>query len=296
MKYLITLGLLITSQAYAGLTFSVTFDPNVSAQAQATINSTLAIYQALFVDPITVNLKFQDTNVGLGSSSTFSVLFSYASVRNRMLADGTTADDATANATLTAPGVGGASPIPGGATQIAVTTANARALGLCACTQTFDGTISLNLSLMNLSRSGPQDPSKYDLMAVVMHEVNEVLGTISGLPSSQPLAMDLFRYDGNGNRSFTSNTAATSYFSVNGTTQLAQYNQSGSGDFGDFISGGPLHVQNAFATPGAQPDLDVELRMLDVVGYNFVATPEPTTISMLGAGLIALALAKRLRA
>ena len=149
---------------------------------------------------------------------------------------------------------------------------------------------------MNLSRSGPQNPGKYDLLGVVMHEINEVLGTISGLPGSQPFAMDLFRYDGSGNRSFTSSSAASAYFSINGTTLLAQYNQSGSGDFGDFISGGPLHVQNAFATPGAQPNLDVELRMLDVVGFNFAETPEPTTISMLGAGLIALALAKRRRA
>ena len=69
---------------------------------------------------------------------------------------------------------------------------------------------------MNLDRTGPQDPSKYDLMAVAMHEMDEVLGLGSALPSppsGNPFAEDLFRYNAGG-RSYSAANGTQAFFSI----------------------------------------------------------------------------------
>ena len=84
----------------------------------------------------------------------------------------------------------------------------------------------------------------------------------------------------------------TPFFSLNGTTDLAPFNQTGSGDFGDWQSsplptGVPPEVQDAFATPGATPSLGVELTVLQAIGYD-TAAPEPGTVALFGLGLATL--------
>jgi hypothetical protein len=165
-----------------------------------------------------------------------------------------------------------------------VTAANGRALGL-ATNVASDGTITLNTSLMNLTRP-PGDSSKYDLKAVAMHEIDEVLGMGSGLnlPVSFPRQsrpLDLFRYDGAGVRSFvatSTDSGATSFFSIDGATDLARFNQNSGADYGDWFSTGSPKVQDAFGTPGSAPDLGPEVVALDVMGYTLV--PEPTCTAL----------------
>ena len=149
---------------------------------------------------------------------------------------------------------------------------------------------------MNLDRTGAQDPSKYDMMAVVMHEVDEVLGTVSGLALlSNPTTADLYRFNAAHGRTY-SRTSDDAYFSIDGLTNLVRYNNVSTcnvsgGDCGDFHSGsGTTRVQDAFATPGAQPNLAEELRLLDVVGYTAITSnPEPGTISLFILGFAGLA-------
>ena len=78
---------------------------------------------------------------------------------------------------------------------------------------------------MNLSRSGTQNTGLYDLQSVVAHEVNEALGSNSGLnglqnndptPTGAIGTMDLYRYSAPGVRSFNTNAATNAYFSVDG--------------------------------------------------------------------------------
>jgi PEP-CTERM motif-containing protein len=151
------------------------------------------------------------------------------------------------------------------------------------------------------------------LLAVTEHEIDEILGLGStlglGVPSpfnNQPSPEDFFRYDQSGNRSFTTSNTATAYFSIDGTTRLAQFdNRNDGGDFGDWLSnplpsGAQPKVQDAFATPHASPALGVELTALDVIGYDLTnsgAVPEPATLSIwgLGVGMAALAHRKRKR-
>ncbi len=144
-----------------------------------------------------------------------------------------------------------------------------------------DGTISLYLDLMNLT-TGPTPAGKYSLTAVVEHEIDEVLGSGSALnglsngaavPTGPVWPEDLFRFDHFGNRSFTTSGTDSSYFSLDGTTLLARFNQTQGGDFSDWWSPGgvphPAQVQDAFQTSGADPAMGVEWRMLDALGWSY---------------------------
>jgi len=282
---------------------TITSDPNAST-IMATINSAISDYAAAFTDPITVNIKFQ-LGGGLGSSSTWIGSFSYSQFLTALTADRTTANDNTAVASLPSQAF---NPVNGNA-NVFLTTANFKALGFNVGTPDgFDGTITLNTSIMNLTRQSI-DPSKYDLHAVAQHEIDEVLGIQSALngasnggptPSGAVSTFDLFRYDQNGNRSFSTASSAEAYFSINGgTTRLARFNQTAGGDFSDFYSpGGPApQVQDAFGTPGSTPNLGVELTALDILGYDLTENPvpEPSTAAFLAMGILAGACWKRRR-
>lgn len=271
---------------------TITSNPNAAA-IMSTINSAIAVYQSSFSDPITVSINFASMNSGLGQSSTYYSTVSYTSYRNALVADATTANDATALAHLP---VQANNPVNGSA-NIAVTTANLRALGFSSSPPSGqpDSFIGLNTSLMNLDRI-TINPSKYDLFAVVSHEIDESLGmgtALNGLangaatPTGSIWGEDLYRYDALGNRSFNTTQATQSYFSIDGATLLARFNQTAGGDFSDFYSTGAHtpEIQDAFGTPGAIPNFGVEPVILDVLGYNLV--PEPGSLSLIAMGGLA---------
>lgn len=297
MAAAVTLAVLVAAPA-RGLQIIPTFDSSITndpnaATIEATINSAVSYYSVHFSDPITVNITFQEGG-GLGSSSTYYSVVSYSSYHAALVADGKSADDATALLTLPS---GSNNPV-NGSTSMDVTLPALRAVGLSSYVPPAgqpDGFITLNTSLMNLSRSGTIDPNKYDLMAVAQHEIDEVLGLGSSLNGgSAPSPEDLFRYSAPGVRSYSA-SAPSSYFSINGgTTNLVNFNQTNDGsDFGDWASSSTPRVQDAYGTPGAQPNLGIELVALDVIGYDRVV-PEPASASLLALGALALgALARR---
>jgi hypothetical protein len=286
--------------AQASITFSVNYGASISsdpnfATIQQSINSALAVYTSQIITNVNVALNFEGMGSGLGQSNTFIGTLSYAQVRAALVTNATSVDDSVALANLP----GGPNNPVNGSTNLIVTTANLRALGFNAPPPpgSPDGTISLNTSIMNLDRNSI-DPNKYDLISVVSHEVDEVLGFGSGLNDNIGVRMqDLFRYDQNGVRSFNGSSGVQSFFSIDGTTQLAQFNQNGGGDYGDWASSATARVQDAFATVGTTPNLGIELRELDVIGYNLApsAVPEPATCAMFGFGLAGLLVARRTR-
>jgi hypothetical protein len=271
---------LCASAVWANLVIVPTFASNIAsdpnaATIEATINQVIAIYKASFSDSVTVNITFQEMSGGLGMSSFYFNSLAYSTYRARLVAGATTANDALALAHIPATS---ANPVNGTSTMD-LTLPNGRALGLSGWNSASDGTISLNTSIMNLSRSSI-DGSKYDLYSVAAHEIDEVLGVDSALdgstngapaPTGNIMVMDLFRYDQNGNRSFNTVQADQAWFSLDGKNLLVRYNQTAGGDFHDWYSPtGTPRVQDAYAVAGNTPNLTVELIALDIIGYHLI--------------------------
>jgi hypothetical protein len=282
---------------------SITSDPNAAA-IEGTINSAISFYETTFSNPITVSITFNEMSTGLGQSSTFFGNVPYAVYLAALTANATSANDAIALSSLPTATAYAAFY---GSTNIDVTTADLRAVGLPGNPPPGkpDGSIGLNTSITDVGSPGTS--GQFSLFATTEHEINEVLGVGSALPtppSSSPFAEDLFRYDNSGNRSFTLSATAQAYFSIDGTTLLKQFdNQNDGSDFGDWQSnplpsGALPAVQDAFATVGAHPVLTMgspEVTALDVIGYTLApaATPEPMTLALSGTGLAAIAAFKR---
>jgi hypothetical protein len=291
--------------AHAGLLIVPTFDSSITGDPNAaviegSINSDIATIDSYIANNVTVNITFQESSSGLGGSSTFVYSPNYTQYYNALTGAQTISPyDAIAIASL--PNQVN-NPVTGDA-GVATVGPLLRALGFSASpgVGTPDTTISLNTSIMNLSRTGPQNPSFYDLQAVTQHEIDEALGIggtgseLGGGTTGPVGPLDLFRYGAPGVRSYAQGTGISSYFSINGgVTPLVSFNQAGNGsDYGDWAGGTP-RVQNAFGTPGSQPNLgSSELTALDVVGWNLTAAgmavegvPEPSTVGLVVSGLL----------
>ena len=144
-----------------------------------------------------------------------------------------------------------------------------------------DGTITINLSSCNLG-TGPTPADRYSLTAVAMHEIDEVLGSSSGLNNyangsalpTSPDPEDLFRFKVDGTRSFSTALNDSSYFSLDGVNRLVRFNQNANGDYSDWWSpaGHPVaRIQDAFGTLGADPTMQEEWRMLDAIGWSYAS-------------------------
>ena len=286
----------VTGPAGSGITIiptfgsSITGDPN-AATIEATINAAISVYRQKFSDPITANFTFAEMTQGLGENDgTYYETVAYSSYLSALTNHAATADDATALAHLPP---GPANPVNGNA-DIDINYALARALGFGAPPGNPDSTVYLNTSIMNLS-SLQTDPNNFSLFATVSHEMDEALGLGSALngstngvpaPTGPVEPEDLFRYDQSGNRSFNTQLSTTSFFSLDGTTDLAQFNQYAEGDFGDRYSYNVSvipQVQDAFLINGVNPVLDVELRVLDVIGFTrIIPQPQLTGVTVSG--------------
>jgi hypothetical protein len=260
---------------------SITSDPH-AASIIATINMAVNFYEANITTPVTVNITYQEMPSGLGQSNTFFGAITYSQYLAALQAH--SSGDAVDTAALASLPSDPSNPVNGN-TTVDVTTANLRALGFNATPPGPDSTIGLNTSITNYAGT-PFNGSFYSLLAVVEHETDEALGLGSNLDTGSTSGAvrpeDLFRYSAPGVRSYTISSSATSYFSVDGgITNLIGFNQSGppgGADYGDWVSSGTPHVQDAFGTPGANPVFGVEQAALDAIGYNFeFPAPEPST-------------------
>jgi hypothetical protein len=285
---------------------TITSDPNAAA-IEGTINTAINFYQTTFTtntaSPINVTIDFQEINTVLGQTNTTPYDVGYQAFINALI--GASSGDATDTTALSHLPAGPINPVTG-TTDFLVKTATLRALGFNGASFPpiggFDGTIGLNTHFT--TPGSPGSPLAFSLLAVTEHEIDEVLGLGSSLPYyTMPSPEDLFRYTNTGTRSFTTNGTAVSFFSVDGTTDLAQFdNQNDGGDFGDWQSNplpngvGPK-VQDAYATQGANPSLSInspEVIALDAMGYN-LATPEPASMFLAGLALAGMVIAHRKR-
>ena len=310
------LGLSHGPAARAQLVIEPTFDSSITSlpdasTIEASIDDAISRLDAAIENPITVSIDFQDMSSGLGESDTYVNNLPYSQylsdLKNNQILSG---NDTTALNSLPAQSH---NPVNGNR-NVTLTLPLLRAIGESSLGDNgggFDSTISLNLSDMNVSRTGTQNPDDYDLEAVATHEMDEVLGvggSGSELASGTTGAvgpLDLFRYSAPGVRSYSQSENIAPYFSINGgTTNLVYFNQYSGADYADWGNGvtpaeeagnTPPQVQDAFGTPGVDVNLGVnELTALDVVGYNLEPVPEPGTPALLAvAGLAGVITVRR---
>ncbi|MGB9473492.1 MAG: NF038122 family metalloprotease, partial [Candidatus Udaeobacter sp.] len=293
----------VTTVATTGLIIHPAFDSSIinnpnAAAIEAMINRTISIYESLFSDPITIQIRFRysstapnGTPLPAGTVSRSDWVY-YAipwnTYINSLRADATTSHDSLANASL---------PGTSLSTYITASSANGRAVALNTPTGMFangtvgqggpyDGIVTLN-STKPFQFTRPANSSHFDAQRSTEHEIDEVIGfgshlNISGTYSGDLRPQDLFSWSSAGVRNYHS--TGTRYLSINGgSTNIVNFNQNQSGDFGDWLSTAcpqtHPYVQNAFGCTGQSSDVSATLPEgvnLDVIGYDLVNSPTPT--------------------
>jgi len=276
---------------------SITSDPN-SAAIEAMITNAISIHESLFNDPIVVSIRFRysmtyaDGTTPLPSgflAASESVIYRepWNTYISALTADATTANDATANASL---------PDSALSTIIDPSSANGRAIGLntppvmfadgsLGAGGPYDGIVTLNSSKA-FKFTRPPTSGMYDAQRLTEHEIDEVLGLGSSINVRSDLRpQDMFSWSAAGVRNLMS--SGSRYFSIDsGNTNLVGFNQDPSGDFGDWLSGscpqGTPYVQDAFSCANQASDVtrtSPEGINLDVIGYDLIMTSMTTTTS-----------------
>jgi len=284
----------------AGLIINAAFDSTITTNPnsmliQSMITQAVSIFENLFSDPITVSILFRYSTsdadgspLGRAVSDSISVVYPipWNTYIGALHADATSGNDARANASLPATAL---------STNVSLSGANGRAIGLdtppgLAANGNvgsgpgfiYDGIVTLNSS-DPFQFTRPVNSGNDDAQRSTEHEIDEALGLGSHLNGggSDLRPMDLFSWSSPGTRNLTS--SGTRHFSIDsGNTDIIDFNQDPSGDFGDWLSP-PCpqpepHVQNAFGCAGQSSDVSAgspEGISLDVIGYN-LATPAPT--------------------
>lgn len=292
-----------TTVPTTGLNIHATFDSSITgnpnaAAIQAMINRAVSIYESLFNDPITIQIRFRyaTTNPNgtpLPPGTLARSLFVYYTVPwnvgiPALRADAKTTNDNLAIASLPA------TPL---APTIEPSSANGRAVGgntppamfadgTVGAGGPYDGIVTLN-SGTPYKFTRPASANFFDAQRSTEHEMGEVMGLGSRLGHTgiDLRPQDLFSWSSHGHRNITS--SGTRYFSINGgLANIVNFNQNPNGDFGDWFSSAcpqaHPYVQNAFGCTGQSSDVTAtspEGINLDVIGYDLVSPTGPPVVT-----------------
>ena len=283
------------SEARAGLIIDPQFNADMSAQQKAAVNYVINEYEHLYTNNITLNINFSMGSTGLGESeSYFEDGFTYAQIKAALTAQALANPTDTIKQTVVA-NLPASNPAP--TNNFAVTTAQAKALGLDTSYNGLDGyVIFSNAVSYTYAPNNRGVPGEYDFIGVAEHEISEVMGRDALLgydfgdgngPSYEE--NDLFRFTAPGVRSFAQDVLNYPgvYLSIdNGVTDTVNF-WSQSLDNDDYRGDNPTDPYNQYSAPGQAHALTyADMVNMDALGYN-LATPEPSTLTLFGTGLLA---------
>jgi hypothetical protein len=297
------------------------FDSSITSRSNAAtiesaFNAAAKQFDAAFANPATVNIRVSWGSVAghaLPSGDVASSLdnlsgpYSYSALVSDLTAasKSRTSDTTLASAVSHLPKTD-----PTRKNQFEIPYAEAKAIGLLPSTLAMtDGYIGFNASsVFDFNPVGGITAGAYDFEGLAAHEIEEVLGRITGLQSTSAAwgtPFDLYRYASVGVSSFS--YTASAYFSINGgATNLGGFNISGGGDRSDWRAvTGVSDLQDAYFSTGKAFGLTTnDLVALDALGWGVskvttmpllsmpgtlspisgAAVPEPAAWSMLIAG------------
>ncbi|HVU23591.1 MAG TPA: NF038122 family metalloprotease [Opitutus sp.] len=316
--------------ARAQVAFNLSYDSGIDVNALAGFQEAAARWSALFSDPITINLHigFDGTPgngiLGVTNSPLYNV--GYSTFSTALTADRTSTNDDLAVGSLQGGSSYGVllnhpstadSTYLGSGDTLAITLANARALGLYQASGGLtDASITFNSSFtFDFDPSNGITAGAYDFVGVATHEIGHALGFYSGadfLDQNPSLAeadtvqtpLDLFRYstlsiaDGVFD---VSADARTKYFSIDGgATDLGTFSTGVT--FGDGRQASHwqenlgIGIMDPTAAPGEFLSISaLDLTAFDVIGYDLAAVPEPANLGGLMAALAGLYALRRRR-
>jgi hypothetical protein len=283
-----------TTVPTVGLVIHPTFDSSITnnpnaAVIQATISRAISIYETLFTDPITIEIRFRYATAlpdgtpltELSQSLTVVYGIGWDTWTNALRADARSGNDNTAIATLPATALFGG---------IVGASANGRALGqntppamfadgTVGAGGPYDGIVTLN-SASQLQFFRPTDANRFDAQRTIEKEIDNVMGLLYSRSDFMPI--DLFSWSAAGSRNF--DVLGRRYFSIDGgVTTIIDFNQNPNGSLAGWLSGAcpqaHPYVQNAFPCAGQFSDISAtspEGINLDVIGYNLAQTGPPS--------------------
>ncbi len=282
---------------------------SLSAAQFSAFTAAGAAWSALLSDPVSVNVGvgFKSLQPGvLGETAPNTVTYAAGQVIAALVAHSTSVTDMLADASLV---------VQPPSSRIAVTTTEARALGLAA--SAVGGTIEFSTGFTfatSRGASGTVPSNSFDMIGVAEHEIAHVLGfdsTIDGtVADGSPTLLDQFRFTKANTRTAT---AGAAYFSLNdGATAVldplgnpAAFSPGGLNNYeASHWAPGVSGVMVPAYSPGQAINITtLDLTALDALGYNTVFAmaqvpeplPEPHSALVIVLALTGFGLARRRR-
>ncbi len=252
-----------SSTSTSGLVINITWASDVApapAGFTTCVMDAVQYLESQFHDPVTLNITVGYADLGsgdLGASAWDMESFSYSQVLSAMKAHDTTANDATAIASLPA----------SSSETVYMTPAEAQALGLASSGGGDGSAWVCSEYKYTYDDSNGVAAGTYDLRGIMLHEITEVMGRDLIASATNPSVLGLFDYKSAG---VLDTSDFSGYFSTNGgATDLAPFNTNSAGDPGDWadsVSGNALDAGVPAGTPLNFSSADVAT--MDALGYE----------------------------